>query len=240
MGLQAAFEPTGVVSVVGAGGKKSTLHALAATLERAVVTATVRIPIFDDRVERLEVTTEPARIVGENEGWPLGLVPERDADRSRYLGYDPDRIDALASAVDVPILVKADGARTRWLKAPNEAEPQVPAASDLVIPIASAAVVGEPLDSEHVHRPEWVASLTGLSIGDEIRPTDVATVLSDERGGLKRVPDDTRVIPLVNMVDNEELARPARAMATDLRANSRIDRVVLGRMDRGRVVDVVD
>jgi hypothetical protein len=38
------------VCVVGAGGKKSTLFALADRLDRPVVTASVRIPIFDDRV----------------------------------------------------------------------------------------------------------------------------------------------------------------------------------------------
>ena len=41
-----AFAPDGVVAVVGAGGKKSTLYALAAGLDRSALTATVRIPPF--------------------------------------------------------------------------------------------------------------------------------------------------------------------------------------------------
>jgi probable selenium-dependent hydroxylase accessory protein YqeC len=240
MDLREAFEPAGVVSVVGAGGKKSTLYALAAELDRAVVTATVRIPPFEDRVERLAVTSDPARTARTNDAWPLGLVAGRDGDRNRYLGYDPGEIDALASAVDVPILVKADGARTRWLKAPDDREPQLPTATELAIPIASARVVGKPLDPEFVHRPERVASLTGLAVGDRIGTADVVAVLSDERGGLKAVPDGARVVALVNMVDDGELAETAREIAEGLVADPRIDRAVLGRMDRGEVVDVLD
>jgi probable selenium-dependent hydroxylase accessory protein YqeC len=239
MDLRAAFQPDGVVSVVGAGGKKSTLYALGSALDRAVVTATVRIPIFDDRVETLEVTADPADAVRNADGWPLGLVPERDDDRDRYLGYDTDAIDALASDTDVPILLKADGARSRWLKAPNEREPQIPDSSDLVVPVASARVVREPLDTERVHRPERVAALTGRSIGEEIAVEDVAAVLSHERGGLKDVPERAAVVPLVNMVDTDDLERRARRIAGILLEDPRIGRVILGRMDRGQIVDVV-
>jgi probable selenium-dependent hydroxylase accessory protein YqeC len=239
MDLRTAFEPGDVTAVVGAGGKKSTLYALAAELERAVVTATVRIPPFGDRVERLEVTGEPVGTVSGNEAWPLGVVPGRDADRDRYLGYDPGRIDALASAVEVPVLVKADGARTRWLKAPAEDEPQLPATADLVVPVASARAVGERIDGEHVHRPERLASLLDRPPGSRIRPTDVAAVLGDERGGLKGVPAAARVVPLINMADDGELESVAERIAAELLEADRIDRVVLGRMDRGEVVGVL-
>lgn len=240
MDLRTAFKPEDITAVVGAGGKKSTLYALAAELHRAVVTATVRIPPFEDRVERLEVTETPAQTVSENEHWPLGVVPGRDGDRDRYLGYDAEQIDDLVARTDVPILLKADGARTRWLKAPAADEPQVPATSALVVPIASVRSVGEPIDDEHVHRPERVASLLGRPVGSRIRPTDIVDVLRHEQGGLKEVPDGARVVPLLNMVDDDGLESVAEGIATDLLADGRIDRVVLGRMDRGEVVALVE
>lgn len=241
MDLRDAFDPSGVVSIVGAGGKKSTLYALASELERAVVTATVRIPLFDDRVDRLEVIGDPTHLVRTNDAWPLGLVPGSDGDRERYLGYDCETIDALASSTDVPILIKADGARTRWLKAPNEEEPQIPSATDLVIPVVSARIVGEPLDTELVHRPERVAAITERSIGESIRIEDVVTTLTHDRGGLKDVPADARVVPLINMVDDDDdLATTAREIAIGVLTHPRIDRIVLGRMDRERVVEIVD
>lgn len=240
MDLRDAFDPTGVVAVVGAGGKKSALYALASSLERAAVTATVRIPLFDDRVERLELTEQPIQALRNNDRWPIGLVPARDGDRDRYLGYEPETVELLADATDVAILVKADGARTRWFKAPNDDEPQIPLSSDIVVPVVSARIVGERLDSERVHRPERVESITGLSAGETIRTEDVATVLTHDRGGLKGVPDRARVVPLINMVDDEELAAKARRIADSVLTEPRIDRVVLGRMDRGRIVDVME
>lgn len=240
MDLRDAFEPDGVVAVVGAGGKKSTLYALAAALERAIVTATVRIPIFDGQVAGVRVTDTPAEAIEGIDEWPIGLVPGRDGDRNRYLGYETGAIDRLAAATDVPILVKADGARTRLFKAPNDDEPQVPASTDLLVPIASVQAVGKPLDPEYVHRPEQVAELTGLSTGDRIDPADIVTVLTDELGGLKGAPDGARVVPLLNMVDDEELEATARPIAAELLSEPRVERVVLSRMDRGRVVDIVE
>lgn len=240
MNLREAFDPEGTVAVVGAGGKKSTLYALADELEDAVVTATVRIPMFGGHVERLVITEHPVAVLQDNDEWPVGLAPGHDTSRERYLGYRPRTVDDVGDVADVPVLVKADGARNRWLKAPDEDEPQIPSVTDLVIAVASVKAVGKPLDSEHVHRPERVADLIDRELGAEIRPDDVTTVLTHEDGGLKDVPDDARFVPLLNMVDDAALEATARDIAADLIDHPRVDRVVLGRMDLRAVVDVVE
>ena len=239
MNLDEAFEPGGVVAVVGAGGKKSTLYALAAELNRAVLTATVRIPPFEGHVSRLVVTDSPTDALESNDRWPIGLVPGRDGDRDRYLGYDTETVDRIAAATDAPVLVKADGARRRLFKAPADDEPQVPTSASVVVPVASVKAVGEPLDEETVHRPERVAGLTGRAVGEPIRAGDLVTVLTHDDGGLKGVPSSARVTPLLNMVDDASLESTARGIADDLLEHPRIDRVVLGRMDLRRVVDVI-
>ncbi|ELY71079.1 selenium cofactor biosynthesis protein YqeC [Natrinema versiforme] len=228
----------GTTCVVGAGGKKTAMATLAAALERAVVTATVRIPIFDDWVERVAVTDDPITAVAETADWPLGVVPERERE-DRYLGHDRATVDALAG-LDVPVLVKADGARMRRFKAPNDREPQLPSSADTVVPIGSAHVVGEPLTEERVHRVERVAELTGLEPGDEIRPADVATVLASDRGGRKDVPESATVIPLLNMVDDEALAATARRVADEIHERADVPRVVLAELRADRpIVDIV-
>ncbi|UPV75389.1 selenium cofactor biosynthesis protein YqeC [Halorussus limi] len=241
--LPAALDAeTGLTCVVGAGGKKTTLYALADRLRergpadprsRPVVTATVRIPVFDASVAEVVVTEDPVAALREADApdrFPLGLVPERERD-DRYRGYDPETVTEIADAHDGPVLVKADGARTRWLKAPNEREPQIPATADTVLPIASARVVGESLAEERVHRPERVAAVAGREVGDEIRPADVAAVLAGEAGGLKGVPEGATAIPVVNMVDSPELEATAREIADGVldRAPD-VPRVVLTRM----------
>jgi probable selenium-dependent hydroxylase accessory protein YqeC len=227
---------------VGAGGKKTTMYALADRIERAVVTATVRIPPFADRMGTLAVGDDPANAVTDADprDWPVGVVAGRDDDRDRYLGYDTATVDALVDAVDVPVVVKADGARSRWLTAPNDREPQLPARADLVVPVASARVVGEPLDEERVHRPELVGSVAGCEVGATLTAEHVATLLSSTDGGLKAVPDGATVRPLVNMVDGPAEERAARAVAERVAALPRVDAVVLARMlDDDPIVDVV-
>jgi len=244
-----ALAGRGLVAVVGAGGKKTTLWRLAERHDRAVVTAATRIPMFEERVTEVVETDDPVAAVesalereaaGESP-WPLGLVPGR-ADEVRYEGYGRATVSALADAVggDLDaILLKADGARNRLFKAPGEHEPQVPGRADTVLPIAGAKVVGEPLDEAHVHRPELVGEIAGLEPGRTIEPVHVARVLSSDRGGLKRVPEGATVVPVVNMCDDAELAAVGREVAKGVLDRAAVPRVVLARMDRGRVVEVV-
>ncbi|MEF8839576.1 MAG: selenium cofactor biosynthesis protein YqeC [Haloarculaceae archaeon] len=244
MDLVPAIEPSGVVSVVGAGGKKSTMYALAAALDRAVVTATVRIPIFDSHVERVVVTDDPAEAIAGagGEDWPLGLVPDQERE-DRYRGYDPAVVDAIA-ATGVPeaVLVKADGARMRLLKSPGENEPRIPAATNTLLPVASAHVVGKPLTDEHVHRAERVTDVAGRSPGERIRAEDVGRVLASEAGGRKDAPEGATVVPVVNMVDDADLVAVGREIAGAVLAHaSSIPRVVLAKMvAQDPVVDVVE
>ncbi|WP_255149750.1 selenium cofactor biosynthesis protein YqeC [Halorarius halobius] len=233
MDLDDAF-PGRSLAVVGAGGKKTTLYALATARDRAVLTSTVRIPPFRETVRSL-VTEDP---VAALEGpFPLGLAAEDEGDRLR--GYDPAVVDDLIDAHAGSVLVKADGARTRLLKAPAEHEPRLPERVDTVVPVASVRAVGEPLTDEHVHRPERVAEVTGLSPGDELGGEDVARVLASPEGGLKRVPDGARVVPLVNMADTERLADTARTIARRVHDRADVEQVVVARMDRAEIVDVV-
>jgi probable selenium-dependent hydroxylase accessory protein YqeC len=235
---------TGTTCVVGAGGKKTTMAALARRLDRAIVTATVRIPIFDEWVGQVVVTADPtgtveAALERDDDGeWPLGVVPEQERE-DRYRGYDPEVIDRLAD-FDVPILLKADGARMRRFKAPDDHEPRLPATADTVVAIASVHVVGEPLSAELVHRVPEVSRITGLEPGEEITVADVAAVLASDRGGRKDVPEGATYVPLLNMVDDAALEATARDVASEIHDRIDVPRVVLAEMRADDpVVDVV-
>ncbi|MGB9931775.1 selenium cofactor biosynthesis protein YqeC [Haloarcula amylolytica] len=218
----------GTICFVGAGGKKTTMATLAARLDHAVVTATVRIPIFDGWVAEVVVTESPRTAIDGATTWPLGVVPAQERP-DRYRGYDPATVADLAD-IDHPILVKADGARMREFKAPSDREPQLPPTASTVVPIASAHVIGEPLTDDIVHRVDEVAAITGLDPGDVIHPQDVAAVLASDRGGLKDVPADATAIPLLNMVDDAGLETSARAVAEAIHDRADVPRVVLAEM----------
>lgn len=256
--LEALRAESGTVCAVGAGGKKTTLYALAAhathgVAPKTVVTASVRIPFFDSQVAGVAVTEDPVPVLehraeresnsSDTDGnWPLGLIPGR-ADEERYGGYECETIDNIdAAGLADLILVKADGARMRDFKAPADHEPQIPQRTDTVIPIASAHVVGEPLSTDLVHRPELVTEITGLESGDEIHPTDVAAVLASDRGGMKDVPEGATVVPLLNKIDDEAQRAVGTEIATELLERApAADRVVLAQMiDDDPLVDVLE
>lgn len=242
MDIVEALDATGnLVCVVGAGGKKTTLYHLANRLEHAAITATVRIPIFDRQVTGVVVTADPVAALEDQVAWPVGVVPEQEGD-DRYLGYDPETVDDLATNGRAEtVLVKADGARTRWFKGPNESEPRIPDTTDVVVPIASAKVVGKPLTEEHVHRVELVADLTGLDPGDVIEAKHVAMVLASPAGGQKGVPRGARTIPLINMADDDGLAGIGREIAARILRRANVPRVVIAQMNTSDpVVEIVD
>lgn len=226
MTLVDALDAHGLVAAVGAGGKKSTLYALAERVDRAVVTATVRIPPFSEYVETVQVTDDPVSAVEDADDFPLGVVAGEERP-DRYLGYDPDTVAALADCDVDAVLVKADGARMRDFKAPGENEPQIPDNADTVLPVASVQVVGEPLTEDVAHRPERIAALTDVDVGDIVQPHHVAVVLAHEDGGLRGVPPGATVIPVLNKVDDDALRAVAHEIADEIHARADVERVAL-------------
>ena len=184
--------------------------------------------LLGERVDGVVVTDDPRTAIEESSSWPLGVVAEKERE-DRYLGYEPSVIDDLGDVADA-VLVKADGARMRQFKAPGSDEPRLPSQADTVLPIASARVVGQPLTDAHVHRPGRVSEITGRSRGEKITAGDVATVLASPAGGHKSAPDDATVVPVVNMVDNDELDETGREIAAAIHEQADVPHVALTQM----------
>ncbi len=236
----------GVICAVGAGGKKTALYRLARELPgRTALTATVLTPPFASHVQEMVLHGDPlpslrTRVRQRPEARAFGTARPSEKP-NRWAGLFAEEIDALAGErIFDAILVKADGARLRWIKAPAADEPIFPSSTTLVLPVVSARVIGEPLSDRVAHRPEAVARLTGARIGAEIRPEHVAAWLVHPEGALKSV-GSAAVVPLINMVDDEG-RRPlaARAAEEALTRTQRFDRVVLTAL-RGEepVVEIV-
>ncbi|OLZ39380.1 dehydrogenase [Natrinema saccharevitans] len=216
-----------LVAFVGAGGKKTAMHRLAIEgPERGLdvgFTTTTQMPPPDlpltvtnaERLPEALLETEPS--VAFASQWVSD--PER-VDR-KVRGFDPEPLTSVLDRGFVDwLLVKADGARRREFKAPDTNEPVVPDEATHVVPVASVRAVGEPLSETVVHRPERVAAIADLSVGDTIMPETIGTVLASPRGGLQHVPDDAAVIPVVNKADAPALQETARAVLEHALAES--------------------
>jgi probable selenium-dependent hydroxylase accessory protein YqeC len=241
--LDALESRSGIVCAIGAGGKKTALYAVAARHRgRVAITATVFTPYFPEGLDANQV-------IAENDALIPGLAALTDARRIAYArpgskagrhgGVDADLVRRIHEDMGFDLtLVKADGARMRWIKAPEAGEPVLPPDTDTVLVMVSARALGEPLGERIAHRPEKVSAITGAPLGDPFGPEHMAQLLTHPEG-LMAGTGQTAVIPVINMVDDEDRRRLAtRAAEMALEQSSRFERVVLAQM-RDRFAPVV-
>lgn len=230
--LDALQAHEGIVCAVGAGGKKSVLYQLAREHPgRLALTATVHTTEFPADLGVDQVIDEDASLRAR----VLAADPSRSvayacpsSKPGRHAGASPATIRAIHDAgIFAATFVKADGARMRWIKAPEADEPILVPGADTVIPVVSARAIGEPLSERVAHRIDRVAEVTGTAPGELLTPEAVGRLLASGHGALQHA-GSARVAPVINMVDNrnkEELARAAAGAAIAM--TSRFDRVVL-------------
>jgi probable selenium-dependent hydroxylase accessory protein YqeC len=222
------------VAFVGAGGKKTAMGQLVtegtASGQAVGYTTTAAIPppeldlVVEKDPDRLAESLAPQQPpVAFASEWIDS--PERVPEKVR--GVSPAFVDQLWHETSFDwIVCKADGARMREFKAPNDSEPVIPATATHVIPVVSVQAVGEPLTETAVHRPERVAAIAGVEVGTEITPAVVAAVLASPAGALKEIPPEATVTPVLNKADTS--AAQATAETVLRKAMARTDRFDLG------------
>ncbi len=227
----------GIVAAIGAGGKKSVMNQLAAEASgRLAWTGTVftaRPPRWTDVEVHVGEEDELLERAAATSGPPRQAFLRPSEKPGRYGGLAPETIARLhrIGAFDLT-LVKADGARMRGLKCPKPGEPVLPPKTDLIVVVVSAQVIGRPLDSEFVHRPERVAAVLGIELGEVLQPEHLAISLTHPQG-LQAGTEGRAILPIINQVDDasrRELAEQAARQALAL--SDRFDRVVLSCLHR--------
>jgi len=206
-------EPRGVLSLTGGGGKTSLMfhlsRKLAASGKKVLVTTTTRILYpTADQSEMVVVSADPVELLGqatESRAVTAGCMVKA----GKLIGFAPEVITLFASSGLFDwILVEADGASRRPLKAPAEHEPVIPVATSMLLAVAGLDVVGEPLSEELVFRSERAGGLMGLTEGDIITESAVADLLAHPLGSFKGAPATARRYIFLNKADN-----PARCTA---------------------------
>ncbi|MGI9420744.1 MAG: selenium cofactor biosynthesis protein YqeC [Geminicoccaceae bacterium] len=240
---------SGIIAMVGAGGKKSTMYRLleahrALGTRRIALTSTVQIATAPDAldVETVIVDGDAEAVIAGGQGRDRAyLLTGPPTKPGRFAGLPAELIPDLHRRGGFEVsLVKADGARMRMIKAPGDNEPALPGGVSTILPIISARAFGRPLEAKLVHRPERLTEVTGAAPGMPIDADHVARLLSHPDGALRRV-GDALIVPIINMVDNaERLAMAGEAARKALARTDRFDRVVLASMiGPSPLVDVI-
>jgi probable selenium-dependent hydroxylase accessory protein YqeC len=246
------IKPGEVISLVGGGGKTTLMFALARELasDNSCVLTTTTTKIF----EPLPSQTPFLLLEADEEKMVKTLV--QNMDRYRHItlarerlpsgkleGISPDLVVRLARLERVScIIVEADGANQRSLKAPNPTEPVIPNNTSLLIPVVGVDAVGCRLTEENVFRSEIVCELIGLPRSEVISAESIAFLITHHQGIIKGSPEGARIIPFANKVDLDKGLSLGRDLANKILAvkHPRIERVILGQVQSPEpVVEVI-
>jgi probable selenium-dependent hydroxylase accessory protein YqeC len=206
--------PHPLISIVGAGGKTTTMYTLASELasqgKRVITTTTTNIYLpKQGETDTLIVSPEsPTLLKMINAAWQQHrriTIASRAIGAGKVAGLQSDQPYELLtkSGADV-VIVEADGARHSMIKAPAEYEPVVPLQTNIVLLMMSAEAINQPLSAEVAHRPERIAAVLGINQGDILTPARIARLMTNEQGAMKNVPEMARVYVLITHVSIEK------------------------------------
>ncbi len=247
MTLEEAFcmKKREVISLVGGGGKTTLMFALgqALPLHRKGIVLTTTTKIWEPAASPhftlflSDQFLEMKKWVEENgDKVPCLLIAQRRLESGKLQGILPQWIEEFESLKGIStIVIEADGAAGRSLKAPREGEPVVPQNTSLLVPVVGIDVLGCPLEERYVFRSEIAARLLNLSIGSEVTERIICTLLSEI---IKNRPPESRVIPFINKIDLPGGPEKARNLARSFLKmdRDRMERVLLGQAQGDPVV----
>ena len=244
-GLAAALgaDTASMTCLVGTGGKTSAMQAIAAELaaaDRRVITTTSTHILGPTDVSQdppgLVVDPSIERIIARLRATPwthVTVAAEREPGGHKLVGHPPAALDRLAaSGLADHLLVEADGAAGRPLKAHNPTEPVVPSRCDRIVAVVGLGGLGRPLDGRTVHRRSIAVRITDAAPGSPITPGWIARLLCGPGGWFDLLPSQ---VPVAVLLCGAGGAEPDRAtdLASRLVATGRPDRVVVAEL-RGR------
>lgn len=205
-----------LISLIGAGGKTSTLFWLAQRFSQQGLSVLITTTTHMYRPEPSQAQT-----IIEKEDWHallthqkassstpkiVALFTEYNAATHKVSGITPEQADMLQAAqlFDV-ILVEADGAHQQLLKAPAGHEPCIPQSSKCVIALTGGLVINNPADPEQIHRWPIFADLCGIKAGDRLNISVFERFIAHPDGMFKGTPPHALRVWFINrlyQIDN--------------------------------------
>ena len=200
-----------VITVVGAGGKTSTIFELGNELsnlnKKTIITTTTHMKLDKDfllidedfNIENLK------KILQKNN---LIKIGKKESD---YKVKSLDE-DTLKRCIDISdfLLIEGDGSKRLPLKAPKDNEPVIIQETDLVIGLIGFDSLDKKIE-ETCHRPELVSKLLHKNIKENINIFDLVEIIKNKNGLKKNVNCKYKVI--INKVDKLEYLDKCKKIA---------------------------
>ncbi len=208
----------GDVWLIGAGGKTTLMYRLAAGWasggEASICATTTKIwPPTPAECPDLRVADFAPLVADLRRRPALRVTVASRIVGGKCLGFSAGETLSLRAETR-HLVVEADGAAGRPLKAHAPHEPVVAPGAACVVAVVGGGCVGAPLDAAHVHRAERFAALVGRPLGARVTAADVARAILGTGGWLGTVPSGAAFHVVVTGADTgiaEALAAHANA-----------------------------
>jgi probable selenium-dependent hydroxylase accessory protein YqeC len=199
----------GLVAVAGSGGKTALAEGLCAELAAAGQTVALSTTTH--------IYPPPARLCGQPWFWGE-TIPDAAHIRERLQpgrvvavgrgmspqgklqGLSADQTAALAAS-RAWVVVEADGAARKPLKAWAPHEPAWPGGEMMRVVLAGASALDRTFTPDLVHRHQLFAQEAGIRLGDEITPQALARVLLSPLGPFRERPSGIEWRLIINQAD---------------------------------------
>ncbi len=246
------IKPGEVISLVGGGGKTTLMFALARELVSrgnfVITTTTTKIlEPSPYQTQLLLIEAEENKLLELlqnyiNKHHHITIARER-LSSGKLKGVSPELVTKLAELPQMPvIIVEADGAARKSLKAPGPDEPVIPQNTSVVIAVVGIDALGTRLTGETVFRPEIVSRLLEIPLGQIISAESIASLIIHAEGITKGSPVKAKIIPFINKVDLDQDIANGRDLARKILAkrHPQIEQVILGQAQSAEpIIEVV-
>jgi probable selenium-dependent hydroxylase accessory protein YqeC len=233
-----------VISLVGAGGKTTLMFRLAQELflsgKKVVTTTTTKILTpTPGKTSSLFIDPDEEKIKDfvrhHLDQYHHITVARERLESGKLKGISPNLVDGLwrSHGIDT-IIIEADGAAGRPVKAPRENEPVIPTSSTLVVAMLGVDGMEMELSEENVFQAERVSHITGIPIGERLTDEAMALLMTHPEGIFKGIPSSSRVVAFLNKVDIPNGVAKAKSIAQKIldKKHRQIERIVLGQLKK--------
>lgn len=236
----------GVVSLIGGGGKTSLMfrlaHDLAAQGRRVLATTTTRILMPDpDQCRQTLLARSAEALIGQiksgSKANPVAAGEKPDETGCKLIGFDPGLIDQVwqTGFFDV-IIVEADGAKHKPVKASAAHEPVLPSSTTHLVHVTGLDGVGRPITDEYVHRSGIFLENLDLMPGTLLDESMVARAVDLEIKKAAQMIGPVVAMAVLNKADTDRRYQYGKTIQKGLQHSSQIHRVLLTRANRPQPV----
>jgi probable selenium-dependent hydroxylase accessory protein YqeC len=213
-----------LISLVGAGGKTSTMFRLSQELralgKKVLVTTTTNLA-FSETSQADHLILDSSRDICSlsrvASGTIVCLGSSMLGDQEKLKGIDREFVDEIYQKhLFDYVVVEADGSKRRPIKAPAHYEPVIPGETTRVIGVIGLDALCKPITDRYVHRPTLFCSITGKKMGDIIDRECLIVLVLSEAGLFKDTPQGCRRYVVFNKADHTDMEKEAETIVHEM------------------------